>query len=377
MYMVGNSDSQPSPSEQPKSHVHGLLERLAASPSRIAPERVKTLKALVKKHAIEIQINDNDETSFDMGTMFGRIFTPMRVYHHLWSAALFFAALYIERDVAAKEGKAEVDLNNPAIELVWGNYLLSCERFKEDREFPFPAKAQDITPRADYIELADDLFLGMVAFCLLHEVAHLESGDSKTGDDGALLNQIDPHEMEYKADKWAYDWILSRWSWFPPHLRVFAKKRCGVTRSLAIWAYNCFLSRWSRFFSDPRVFVKRTLGIIFSLAMMDEFRHHKDNALTSSHPAACDRLLRFFEDYNGQITSNEWGATCLTATYIGLQVVAVANNYILPREGYSDPISFLNLVKEVGPGLAAEAKARRVEYEAEQSKNPLPREGPP
>lgn len=314
--------------QPPISHVHGLLRRLTASPSSIAPERTEELKALVKKHGIEILINDKGETSFNMGAMFGKVFTPMRVYHHLWAAALFFAALYIERDAAAKTNNAEVELYSPHIEKIWANYLLSCKCFKEARDYPLPPNAKEITPRADFVELADELFLGMVAFCLLHEIAHLESGDGKTGDDGIPLNQTDPHEMEFAADKWAYDWILSN---------------------------------WSRFSSDPRVFVKRTVGIIFSLAQMDEFRHHRGDTFASSHPEACDRLLRFFQDYQDQISSNQWGATCLTVTHLGLQVVAWSNNYLLPTTGYSDSISFLNIVKRVGPRLAAEAKARNME----------------
>ena len=333
--MTEENNSKEGNSQQLKSHVHGLLRSLAGPPSSIAPERTEDLKMLVKRHGIEILINDNSETSFEMGAMYGKIFTPMRVYHHLWSAALFFAALYIEKDAAAKQGKAEVDLDAPEIEMVWANYLLSCECFKENRVYPLPPSAKEITSRTDYIVLANELFLGMVAFCILHEIAHLEKGDSKTGDDGKLLNQTEPHETEFAADKWAYDWILAR---------------------------------WSQSSTDPKAFVERTLGIIFSLAMMYEFRHHRGETFASSHPEACDRLIKFFQDYEGQINLNRWGATCLTATYTGLQVVAFSNNYLLPTAEYSDSISFLNIVKRDGPRLAAEAKARKAKYEAEQAK---------
>jgi hypothetical protein len=329
-----NSPRQVTPREPP-SHVHGLLERLAASPSKIAPERVAELKALVQKHGIELQVKDGGETSFEMGAMFGLVFTPMRVYHHLWSAALYFAALYIERETANNAGKTEIDLNPLDIETVWGNYLLSCECLKDNSSYPLPPNATEITPRQDYIALADELFLRMVAFCLLHEIAHLESGDSKTDEGGAPLNQIEPHQMEFAADKWAYDWILTR---------------------------------WSESSTDPRDFIKRTLGIIFTLAMMDEFRHHLDHTYASSHPGACDRLLQFFNDYKAQIDANEWGATCLTAAFIGLQAIAIMNKYILPTVGFSDPISFLNLAKVEMPRLAAAAKARRPQYEAEEAK---------
>ncbi len=310
----------------PISHVHGLLQSVAAAPSRIAPERVEEYKMLVQKHDIELLISDLGETSFDMGAMFGKVFTPMRVYHHLWSAALLFAALYIERDLAMAQGKREVDLRHPDIELVSMNYLLSCTCFREDREFPFPPNAKEITSRDDYIELADELFRTMVAFCILHEVAHLEKGDSKTDDEGRSLNQEDPHEIEFAADKWAYQWALEKWNGFS---------------------------------SNPKVFIKRTLGVIFSLAQMDEFRHHQKGSFASSHPEACDRLLRFFQDYEAEIAKNEYRATCLTATYIGLQVAAWANDYLLPTEEFSDPIGFLRIVKEDGPKLAAEVAARK------------------
>ena len=312
--------------DKPISHVHGLLQSVAAAPARIAPERVEELKRLVQKHCIELHINDKGETSFDMGAMFGRVFTPMRVYHHLWSAALFFSGLYIERGRAATEGRQEVNLRHPDIEMVLGNYLLSCQCFKDDKEFPFPPNAKEITRRDDYIKLADELFLEMVAFCILHEIAHLERGDSKTDKNGEPLNNDDPHDIEFAADKWSYQWILEK---------------------------------WSDFSRDPKVFIKRTLGVIFSLTMMDEFRHHQKNSLTNSHPDSCDRLLRFFQDYEVEIAKNQWGATCLTATELGFQVSALTNNYLFPTEGYSDPISFLKMVKEKAPKLSAEIAARK------------------
>lgn len=335
LHMTSHSSSKQTTPQAPPSHVHSLLESLAASPTKIAPERVEELKALVEKHGIELMVKDNGETSFEMGAMYSRVFTPMRVYHHLWSTALYFAALYIERGAAAHAGKAEVDLNTPDIEKVWGNYLLSCECLKKNTDYPLPPNATEITPRRDYIALADELFLSMVAFCLLHEIAHLESGDSKTDEEGAPLNKNTPLQIEFAADKWAYDWILAS---------------------------------WIQFSIDQKVFVKRTLGIIFSLAMMDEFRHHHDHTFASSHPGACDRLLQFFSDYKHQIDANEFGSTCFTAAFIGLQAIAVMNNYVLPTEGYSDPISFLKFAKEEMPRLSAEAEARRAQYDAEEAK---------
>lgn len=318
-----------------QSHVHGLLERMAASPAKIAPERVEELIALVDKHKLEIRVSDGGETSFEMGAMFGLVFTSMRVYHHIWSTALYFAAVYIERDIAEKEGMEELNLNTPEIEKVWGNYLLSCKCFKDDSYYPLPPSATEITSRVDYIELADDLFLEMVAFCLLHEIAHLESGDSKTDEGGAALNQTDSVQIEFAADKWAYDWILTR---------------------------------WDQHSSDPRIFIKRTLGIIFALAMMDEFQHHREQAFNSSHPCACDRLLQFFNDYDTQIRVNKWGTTCFSATFTALQAVAVMNNYTLPTKGFTSTIDFLKLVKETAPQLAEVVKARRAECKSELSK---------
>lgn len=65
--MTGRCDSNQAAPQQPKSYVHGLLERVAASPSLIAPERTKELQELVQRHQIELHINDKGETSFDMG----------------------------------------------------------------------------------------------------------------------------------------------------------------------------------------------------------------------------------------------------------------------------------------------------------------------
>ena len=241
--------------------------------------------------------------------------------------------MYTERHAAEENGKADVDLRTPDIKKIYGNYLLSCKCLTENSIYPIPPNTSDITPRTDYIALADELFLGMVAFCLLHEIAHLESGDSITDEEGAPLNNIEPHQMEFAADKWAYDWILTLW-------------------------------RQSS--ADPKVFVKRTLGIIFSLSMMDEFRHHQNRALASSHPQACDRLIQFFNDYGEQIHENEWGYTCFSAVFVGLQAIAIKNGYVLPTEGFSDPLSFLNLAKTM-PQLASEANAQGAKCECMQA----------
>jgi hypothetical protein len=319
---TGEGDS----GSETQSHVHELLNRLRASPSAIAPERTAELIALVDKHKIEIRVSDLGESDFDMGVMYGRILTPMRVYHHLWAAALFFAMIYIERTGGEDPTKNVVELDTPDRQFVWANYVLSCQSFRKGVPCPFPLSAELVTPRKDYVELADELFLEMGAFCLLHEIAHLEAGDSKTNDDGSPLNGADPHQIEFDADKWAYDWILSR---------------------------------WGEYSDDPRVFVKRTLGVIFSFAVIDEFRHHQEHSFSSSHPSAADRILRFLQDYDEEIKANEWGATCLTATYTGFQVVALANNYLYPTTGFSDSVSFVKLVKEEGPRLAAQAEERR------------------
>jgi hypothetical protein len=320
----------------PPTHVHGLLPFVATAPSKIAPERMAELEALVHKHGIEIYVNDKGETDFKIGAMYCQIFTSMRVYHHLWSTALWFAALYIERHKAADEGKSEVNFDTPDMERVWANFLLSCKCLKDDSNYPPPPSAAEVTPREDFIILADDLFLKMVAFCILHEIAHVENGDSKTDEDGSPLNKMEPAQLELRADKWSYDWILSQWN----------------QRS-----------------DEPKVFVNRTLGIIFALAMMDEFRHHVDNDFTSSHPDPCDRLLQFFNDYNEQIRSNEWGSTCLTAVFVGLQAIAVMNDFVLPTTGFSDAITFLNLAKVEIPRLAAEVKAKKAAYTGAKSQS--------
>lgn len=306
-------------SHQPPSHVHGLIQKIAGAPSRIAPERIEDLKKLVLKHDLEIFFKDEGQTSFEMGAMYGKVFLPLRVCQHLWGAALLFAALYIERESAISRGEDKVDLLNPDVEVVLANYELSCVCFKEEKAYPFPPEAKHITTREDFIELADEIFLTMISFSILHEVAHLERGDSKTNDDGEPLSDEDSFSMEFAADKWSYDWILA-----------------GVNSSQ----------------DASRVFVKRSLGVIFSLAQMNEFQHHRQDLFVRSHPQPCDRLLQFFEDYADEVDSNPFRATFQNATYIGLQVTALVNRYLLPHEGFSSPIEFIKLAKENIPAEA-------------------------
>lgn len=298
-----------------QTHIHQIMERVARAPYTVAPEKREALLRILKTHSVEIAVKDDQSVEFICETIFGHIFTSIRSLQHCWAAACFFASLYCERLKACERGETEIPMvGNEDIETVRALYAMSCEAFRDKKPMIWPPDINLVTPNQEYLVLADEIFLLMCSFTLLHEIGHTESQHNKVKDSTGEQDILkDPHAIELEADKWAYDWILSS---------------------------------WQQYGTDPRIFTKRTLGIIFTLAMTDEFRFLSTSNSISSHPPAVDRLIQFYNDYREQIEENEWSGTCFSAVSLGLQMVAVNNKQPLPQGPYNGIGDFLGKVKK-------------------------------
>ncbi len=297
-----------------KTHVHELVEQVARSPYRIAPEKKDELLALLNRRQAALHVEDGNQTAFRFEGIFGQVVTSIRSLQHIWAAACYYASLYCEREEASARGESEIPITwNPAIETVSAHYALSCKMFKDGQPMPWPPDIKMLTPNTEYLDLADVFFLDMCSFALLHEIAHFELGHHEVAEAAAgETAHRDEHATELAADKWAYDWILSSW------------KEGG---------------------DDPKVFTKRLLGVIFTLAMTDEFRHLAMDDAFSTHPTAVDRLIQLYDDYEGEIKNNDAERTCFLAMQLGLQMVAFNNKGLLPAGPYDGIRGFLQTVK--------------------------------
>jgi hypothetical protein len=313
--MDNESDPTASIASTPfETHIHKILESIARSPFGVAPEKKEKLLEIQKKHSATLNIQDGNETEFRFEAIFGQIFTSIRSLQHIWAAACFFASLYCERQKASARGESEIQITwNEDIEVVRVLYEMSCKAFKESKPMMWPPDIKLVTPNSEYLELADEIFLLMCSFAILHEIAHFELGHHKVCEVGVSDSpKADEHETELEADKWAYDWILSSWK-----------------------AYG----------DDPRIFTKRAMGVIFALAMTDEFRFLAKNDSFSTHPKAVERLIQFHNDYEKEIEKNGASGTCFSAISLGLQMIAFNNKALLPKGPYNGIRGFLEEVK--------------------------------
>ena len=128
---------------------------------------------------------------------------------------------------------------------------------------PWPAGAPTPDDKADpNVEPANELFLVINGWILLHELAHLELNHN-------FSPSIGPEEsikQEREADDWASHWILDN---------------------------------WKQFKNEEPVFVKRTLGISFALSAFTGMEYYEESKIPRTHPKSHDRLLHFLDKFVG------------------------------------------------------------------------------
>ena len=295
------------------THIHNLIEKVARSPFEVAPEQSDKLSEIRDRHRVNFQIDDTGNTEFRFNAIFGRIYTSIRSLQHIWAAACYYESLCGERQRSIELSLTEIPITrNVDIEVVTILYEMSCNAFLHSKPMLWPPDISLVTPNTEYIKRADELFLLICSFSILHEIGHFECGHNKVSEGGVKEEITDEYVTELVADKWAYDWILLE---------------------------------WKKFSEDPRIFTKRIRGIIFALSMTEEFYYLSKQNAHQTHPRAVDRLLQLYDNYSGQIEERDRSTTCFIAASIGLQMIAVNNRNPLPKGPYNGIRDFLFKMK--------------------------------
>ena len=104
------------------------------------------------------------------------------------------------------------------------------------------------------------MFLLMMGFIILHEVAHVKLKHRAD----CSMSSADFIKQEYEADRWAAKWVIDK---------------------------------WREFKDDEMVFIKRSLGVSFAIATLAGIELYLAKSSFKTHPNTAARLLAFLDEF--------------------------------------------------------------------------------
>lgn len=252
-------DSVPTP-------LQGLFPKIRSVLREIAPERDSEYRALFEKleWQFEMDIREGDfgfEAVTKQNPTQNVINIPLAALERLWAYVYSYLLLFDEV------------LNNPGIEItperspqVRGAFDLlnwAAHGEKEKKRFEWPAHLP--RPNSDQIdpqrlEKTNRMFLGVLGFILLHEVAHLDKEHTLTKHAPAGERMSD----EECADRWAAKWLLDR---------------CGD------------------YSSNPDYRIQRCCYVTLALSILNLVEFSLRYGPPKSHPPTLERILKFSKDF--------------------------------------------------------------------------------
>jgi hypothetical protein len=238
------------------SPIKGLIRNFQGSPFAGAPERRLELDQMMIDLGVRIQLSWPG-TSFTFHVADERfIRVGLCALERLWAYAYGYYKSYL---LVGNNPPATL-INQPrdiADLLRWAH---SMGNSPIESPWPTGTARPDRADSGDQISPANELFLVMSAWILLHEFGHIVRQDRyDPGVDGRDHN----HAIEFAADDWAYRFLMDRWQLFSEQTDVFLKRGIGVAFAIFILAAN-------RFYRG---------GVVNS----------------NTHPHPVERLLRYFE----------------------------------------------------------------------------------
>jgi hypothetical protein len=282
-----------------------LIEYLVASPFSLARERSDELKSLVDEFGIEIDFVDDDNSSLlEVNPASGRIRFGVAFAERLWAYA--YAYMEIISKVQKSPPGTDLELDNdpqtlPAIRLL--AWALECERTGKQTPWPTDLPRPSIdAPNGSSVYAANEMFLCMGGWMLLHEVRHVV--------DEHHLSGASRHDLEFDADDWAAHWILDK---------------CP---------------------DDLRFRTKRALGAAFGLSIISSLEVHDRVGDVKTHPDPIKRLNRFLNAHVPETEGAKAGPTDLVwwavQTILALHLRSIGKK--LPEIQYS---TFRELLDQV------------------------------
>jgi hypothetical protein len=243
-----------------------LLQFIPGVLERAAPERVEEFNELYGRLAWRFEANVEDgKYGFAADTLENperhAIYVPMAALERTWAYVYAYRTLFnvsrqhpgveITREHSQEVGEAFALLN----------WATKGESLKERSEWPAALPSpdgQNITP--EQLEKTNEMFLGVLAFILLHEVAHIECGHTK-------VKRPLPEEKqrgERQADRWAEKWLLDR-----------------------VTEYS----------TDEKYRINRCNWVMLALSILNLVEYHNRNGLPTSHPPTLERVLDFSAEF--------------------------------------------------------------------------------
>jgi hypothetical protein len=232
------------------------------------------LKRFIDGYNIRIEFaDDNDSALLEVDPATGMIRFGLAFAERLWAYAL--AYMEVIAKVQRSDPGVELELDkdpatSPAIKLLeWAH---GCE--KAGKQTSWPNDLPRHVPGAQAgtsTNAADEMFLCMGGWALLHEIGHVVGQHHKRGANTSSAR----HKLEYEADDWASRWILDQ---------------CPA---------------------DPRIRTKRAMGAAFSLSIISSFEVHKRAGDVWTHPDPLKRLLRFLDTHVPETPGPKAGPTDL------------------------------------------------------------------
>jgi hypothetical protein len=289
------------PTDAVSSPVRRPIKDLAASPFLLARERENELRNLVDKYRITIEfVEDDDSLLLEVDPETGLIRFGLAFAERLW--AYGFAYMEVIAKVQRSPPGADLELDKdpqtlPAIRLLaWAH---ACQVAGHQSPWPsdLPRPSTDAAPGSP-VYAANEMFLCMGGWMLLHEIRHVVGEHHKRG----AVTSPARHDLEYEADDWASHWILDQ---CPP---------------------------------DPRIRTKRALGAAFGLSIISSFEVHKREGAGWSHPDPLKRLSRFLDGHVPETSGSKAGPTDLVwwaaETVLILHLRSIGK--VLPGREYAD-----------------------------------------
>jgi hypothetical protein len=266
--------------------LRGLLDAVENSPFAIAPERAQELERIVEKQGLLIRL-DEHRTGFDINVGYGRIILPLRALEHLWARAYAYSILHDTFQPTVSEQRIlftdHPDFSHAHGLLQWAQ---AGERTVELQEWPEALPRPDLSDN-ERVGTANQIFLGMIAFILLHEIGHVVR--QLTGEEPPITSSDESIAAEFGADRWAICWILDSWRSYSP---------------------------------DPRVFVQRSTTISYGLSTVDAIEILFLSLEQRTHPGLAERQLSFLDQWAPATTGehltfeeNAWRAPLVVLPY--------------------------------------------------------------
>lgn len=248
------------------SPINVLRDLIAGCAFNLAPERNDDLERLRDKYDITVGIDDTEHAFYFVTLPDEReIHLSLAALERLWAYAFAYANVIEATARNMSEGKTDVRLD-ASVEQVRAMQLLSwahaaeVSRTRPDWPQELPQPQLD-APSGSLHDIANNLFLDMLGFILLHETAHIVLRHA--GDDGRPDDELVADESA--ADEWAYAWCLGT----PESPRKI----------------------------EALEYTRRAFGIVLALTVIASFEVYTRRHDSRTHPDSPDRLRRFLAAY--------------------------------------------------------------------------------